>query len=57
MELTGRYRLTGRIFVFFGEGLGILMAGVNGDSDVSDGFHGPALLNNFALLAVCISDG
>jgi hypothetical protein len=35
----------------------MLMVGVDGDDDVSDGFHGPALLKNFALLAVCIQGG
>ena len=57
MELTGLYRLTARISIFFGVGLGMLMAGIDGDGDVSDGTHGPALLKNFALLAVCIPGG
>jgi hypothetical protein len=57
MDFTGLYRLTGRIFDFFGAGLGMLMAGVDGNGDVSNGSHGPALLKNFALLAVCIPGG
>jgi hypothetical protein len=31
--------------------------GADGDGDVSDGSHGPALLKNFALLAVCAMEG
>jgi hypothetical protein len=35
----------------------MLMAGADGDDDVSNGTHGPALLKNFALLAACIHGG
>jgi hypothetical protein len=35
----------------------MLMAGVAGDGDVSDGSYGPARLKKFALLVVCAMGG